>query len=306
MVTAFILRRLMTSIVVVVGVTLAVFVIARLTGDPAVMLAGPEAGPEQIDTIRREFHLDRPIAEQYLAFASGALRGDFGRSLTQGQPAMGLVLERMPATLRLAVAALVLSLLVAIPAGVIAATHRGSLVDRGVMLVALIGQCLPVFWLGIMLILVFAVSLRMFPAAGASTPQHLVLPAITLGAFTTARTARLVRSGMVEVLASDYVRTARAKGLSELVVLIRHALRNSMLPVLTVLGLEVGQLLSGAVITEQIFAWPGIGTLALKSIFSRDFPVVQAAVFVGAVLVVAINFVVDLLYCVIDPRIKYQ
>ncbi|MCL5950262.1 MAG: ABC transporter permease [Chloroflexi bacterium] len=306
MTVSYLLRRLVTAILVVIGVTLAVFIIARLTGDPAVLLVGPGASEEDIQAIRQEFHLDRPILEQYLLFASGALRGDFGRSLIQGQPAMNLVLERMPATLELTFAALLFSLVFAVPAGITAAVHRDSWIDRAVMLLSVIGQCLPVFWLGIMLILVFSVSLHLLPAAGADTPQHLILPAITLGAFNMARTARLVRSGMVEVLTSDYVRTARAKGLPELVVLLRHALRNSFLPILTVLGIEIGQMLSGTVVTEQIFAWPGMGNLALKSIFARDFPVVQAAVFLGATIVVLINLGVDFLYVLIDPRIKYR
>ncbi len=301
----FILRRLVQSIAVIFGVSIVTFLLLHMTGDPAALLLPLDATPEDHVRIRRQLGLDDPLVVQYGRFVGGALRGDFGRSVRQAEPALGLVLERLPATLELTFAAMVIAVVVAVPAGLVAAARRGSAVDQGAMFVALIGQSVPNFWLGIMLLLLFAVTLNLLPPFGRGGLEHLVLPAFTLAMYSMARTARLVRSGLIDVLGQDYVRTARAKGLTELLVLRRHALRNALLPVVTVLGLDLAHLLGGAVITETIFAWPGIGRLAVSAINARDYPVVQAAVFLVAVGYTVINFVVDVLYAYLNPRVRF-
>ena len=233
------------------------------------------------------------------------LSGDLGRSLRYRQPALPLVLERLPATAELALAALFVSLLVAIPAGVISAVRRDTAYDNLTMLGALFGQSMPVFWLGIMLILIFSVRLELLPTSGRGGLDHLILPAVTLGLYSTARVTRLVRAGMLDVIGQDYIRTAQAKGLPDRRVIVKHALRNTLIPVVTIIGLELGTLLGGAVITETIFAWPGIGRLAVTAIFQRDYPLVQATVLVTALVFVLSNLLVDLLYGWLDPRIRY-
>jgi ABC-type dipeptide/oligopeptide/nickel transport system permease component len=248
--------------------------------------------------------LDRPLAEQYARFLANALRGDLGTSIRAQRPALEVILERLPATLLLSAGAFSFALLVALPIGILSAVKRWSLWDHGSMLVALLGQSMPVYWLGLMLIVVFAVELRWLPASGMGTPRHLVLPAITLGTFLIGLMIRLTRSSMLDVLGQDYVRTARAKGLPESRVLIRHALKNALIPVVTLFGLQLGLLLGGAVITETVFAWPGLGMATVTAIQQRDYPVVQTAVLVSAVIVVFINWTVDVLYHWVDPRIQ--
>jgi len=242
---------------------------------------------------------------QYLRYIGGVLSGDMGNSLRFKRPALDLVLERLGATALLAIAALVFAVVVAIPVGVLSAVKRNSWIDHFGMVLALLGQSLPLFWLGIMLVLIFAVRLRWFPASGIGSWQHLILPMITLGAYPMARIARLTRSSMLDVINEDYIITARAKGLTGLTVVIRHALRNAALPVVTIVGLMFGTLMAGAVITETIFAWPGVGLLTIQAIQNRDFPLVQAAVLVVSMTFVFVNLGVDLLYAYIDPRIKY-
>jgi ABC-type dipeptide/oligopeptide/nickel transport system permease component len=241
---------------------------------------------------------------QYAKFLARPVRGDFGNSLWQNQPALELVLDRLPATLQLTLAAMAISVAVSVPAGIIAAIKRGSVFDSMVMLATLLGQSIPVYWLGLMLILTFGVRFEVLPTSGTGSVAHLILPAVTLAAYVMARNARLVRSGMLDVLSQDYIRTARAKGLVERIVVLRHGLRNAAIPVVTMLALDFGALLGGAVITETIFAWPGVGRLVMQAIFQRDFPLVQAAVFVVAVTFVLINVAVDLVYTVLDPRIR--
>ena len=243
---------------------------------------------------------------QYARFLKGALRGDFGESLRHGEPAMHLVLERLPATFELAGAGLLLALCLAIPAGIISAVKRNTPIDYISTVVALMGQAMPTFWLGIMLILVFSVRLSWLPSSGRGDLQHLILPAVTLGLFTTARITRLTRSGMLEVLGQDYIRTARAKGVSEQPVVWKHALKNASIPIVTIVGIELGTLLGGSVITETIFAWPGVGRLSVQAIFNRDYPVVQAAVFILASTFVFLNFLVDVAYTWLDPRIRFR
>jgi peptide/nickel transport system permease protein len=302
----YVIRQIITTLIVIVGVSTVVFFAVRLSGDPAALLAPQGATAEDIRELRRRLGLEDPLPQQYLNFATRALVGDFGTSVRYQQPASELVLAALPITLTLTVAALALALLVAIPAGIISAIKRDSLFDAAAMLITLIGQAMPVFWLGILFILVFAVRLKVLPTGGWGSPNQVVLPALALGAYSMARISRLVRSGMLEVLSQDYVRTARAKGLRERSVILLHALKNAQIPVITVVGLEFSVLMGGAVITETIFSIPGLGRLAVSSVATRDYAVVQAAVFVAAVVVTLVNFVVDLLYAALDPRIRLR
>jgi len=302
----FLLRRLLQSLLVLFGVSFVVFAILFLTGDPALVLLPPEASAEDVRRFREAMGFDDPFIVQYGRFLEGALRGDFGLSVRHGEPAFDLVLERMPATFELAGAALLLALCLAIPAGIVSAVRRNSAVDYIATVVALFGQSLPTFWLGIMLILVFSVQFSWLPSSGRGTLQHLVLPAITLGLFTTARITRLTRSGMLEVLNQDYIRTARAKGVSDPPVVWKHALKNAAIPIVTIVGIELGTLLGGSVITETIFAWPGVGRLSVQAIANRDYPVVQAAVFLLATTFVVVNLLVDIVYTYLDPRIRLR
>ena len=304
--TSYLIRRGWQSILVLFGVSLVVFLILHLTGDPALLLLPPDSTAEDIAKFRRAMGFDDPVAVQYARFLKGALRGDFGESVRHGEPAMGLVLERLPATFELAGAGLLIALSLAIPAGIVSAVRRNTVVDYVSTVVALLGQAMPTFWLGIMLILVFSVRLSWLPSSGRGDLDHLVLPAITLGLFTTARITRLTRSGMLEVLGQDYIRTARAKGVSEPPVVWKHALKNASIPIVTIVGIEMGTLLGGSVITETIFAWPGVGRLSVQAIFNRDYPVVQAAVFLLASTFVVVNFLVDVVYTYLDPRIRFR
>ena len=283
-----------------------VFILSHLSGDPARLMVPPEATNEDIETLRHALGLDRPLHIQYLDFIVHAIQGDFGTSLWQKLPTTQLILERFPATLELALTAVILSIIVSIPLGIIAAVKKDSLQARSAMLFSVIGQSVPNFWLGIMMIYLFAVTLHWLPSSGRGTWQHLIMPAITLAIFPTARLSRLTRSSMLEVMNTPYIRTARAKGLSERVIIIRHGLKNAAIPLLTIVSLEIGALLGGAIIIETVFSWPGLGRLVVQAVFARDFPLVQAAVFFIATIFILINLVTDLLYAVIDPRIQYQ
>ncbi len=305
-VTSYLVRRGWQSLLVLLGVSVVVFLILHLTGDPALLLLPPDATAEDITKFRKAMGFDDPVAVQYVRFLKGALRGDFGQSVRHGEPALDLVLERLPATFELAGAGLLLALCLAIPAGIVSAVRRNTLVDYVSTVVALLGQAMPTFWLGIMLILVFSVRLSWLPSSGRGDLEHLILPAVTLGLFTTARITRLTRSGMLEVLGQDYIRTARAKGVSEPPVVWKHALKNASIPIVTIVGIELGTLLGGSVITETIFAWPGVGRLSVQAIFNRDYPVVQAAVFLLASTFVIVNFLVDIAYTYLDPRIRFR
>jgi peptide/nickel transport system permease protein len=300
-------RRLWESVIVILGVVTVVFFVLQLTGDPVRIMMGESSSEEDIQRVRQSLGLDRPIHEQYLAFIGNAVRGDFGESIRQrGQPAMGIVLSRYPATLRLAFLSLAVAVVLATAFGIISAIKRYSLLDNAVMLLALVGQSVPNFWLGIMLILIMAVNLGWLPSQGygEGDPRYLVLPVLTLAAPSLARLTRLVRSGMLEIMGQDYIRTARAKGIQESGVIFGHALKNAAIPLVTVIGLDLGALLGGAVVTEQIFSWPGVGLEVIIAINGRDFPVVQAAVFVVATSFVLINLIVDLLYTWLDPRVR--
>ena len=302
----FIARRLLDAIFVVLGVSFVVFIMVHLSGDPVLLMLPLDASQQQVDEFRHRLGFDRPLLAQYLRFLTGAARGDFGMSLRFNQPALRLVAERFPATAELALVSLALAAGFGVPAGVIAAVGRGRGWDVGIRVLALVGQAVPIFWLGIMLILVFGERFRILPTSGTGTWRHLVLPAVSLAAYSAASISRLQRSAMLEVLGREYVMTARAKGLRNLTVITKHALRNALIPVVTVIGLQMGTLLGGAIITETIFAWPGVGRLSLQAIQSRDYVLVQASVFVVATVFVLINLVVDILYAVLDPRIRYE
>ena len=302
----YLARRLAQSLLVLLGVSFVVFFILHLTGDPALVLLPPDATAEDIREFREAMGFNDPFLVQYGRFLAGALRGDFGRSVRHDEPAFDLVAERMPATLELAGAALLIALALAIPAGIVSAVRRNTALDYVSTVVALLGQSMPTFWLGIMLILVFSVWLHLLPSSGRGTLEHLILPAVTLGLFTTARITRLTRSGMLEVLNQDYIRTARAKGVAGPPVVWKHALKNAAIPIVTIVGIELGTLLGGSVITETIFAWPGVGRLSVQAIYNRDYPVVQAAVFLLSTTFVLVNLVVDMLYTYLDPRIRFR
>jgi len=288
-------------------VVLLVFLMVRLApGDPAVLLAGEFATPETLEAIRARYGLDRPLPEQFLIYLEALLRGDLGESARSRRPVLEELQTYFPNTVELASAAILVALLTGIPLGILAALRPGSGLDLGVMILALIGVSMPVFWFGLLAILIFSVELGWFPVAGKGTLAPLVLPAITLGVNATALLARMTRGALLEVLSQDYIRTARAKGLAERVVIFKHALRNALIPVVTVAGLEFGSLLAGAVITETIFAWPGLGQLLVGSILARDYPVVQGAVLLVATTFILVNLLVDLLYAWIDPRVRYD
>jgi len=329
------IRRSLTIIPVLLGVSILVFSFVHLIpGDPAVTMLGERATPEKVAEVRARLGLDRPIHEQYLLYLGKALRGDLGVSIVRGDPVFTDILRRFPATVELAVAAIVLAILVGIPIGIVSAVWRKSLIDSLSRVFALTGVSMPIFWLGVMLAWVFAVELHWLPTGArldspvdyeawthfvlldavlqrnwAMIPdalRHLVLPAVALATIPLAVIARMMRASMLEILSRDYIRTADAKGLSRAAVVLRHGLRNALLPVLTVVGLQVGALLAGAILTETIFSWPGIGRWVYESIESRDYPIVQgASLFIG-VIVVMVNLFTDLLYAAVDPRIKYD
>ncbi len=320
----YIVRRVLLAFIVVFGVTVLTFLSLHLSGDPAALYVSERAGAEELAATRARLGFDKSLPEQYLSFVSGLLRGDLGNSLASKTPALPMVIERLPATVELTVGALLLSNLIALPIGLISAVKRGTRVDGTFMLFAILGQSMPGFWLGIMLILFFSVTLGAFPVSGqvpflqpllagdfalafSNFPEalhHIILPVITVSVFSIARNARLIRSALLEVLNQEYVTTARSKGLSEKRVVFVHALRNAMIPIVTIIALEFGFLLGGVIVTESVFAWPGVGRLVYTAIGQRDIPVVLAAVVFFAFVFVAINLIVDILYAYLDPRIR--
>ena len=301
---AYLIRRAFRAMLVIVGVSFITFAVLFLSGDPTDTMVGEDWTREEVLKLRKDMGLDRPWIIQYTTYVSRAIQGDFGESLRYRQPAFELIAERVPATLELALVALLISVILALPLGILSASRRGSAYDYGGMLLALFGQAMPVFWLGLMLILIFGVHLHWLPVSGRGGFERLILPAITLATYSLARNTRVIRSSMLEVLGLDYVRTARAKGLAERSIVYIHALRNSLIPVVTIIGLEFGHLLGGAVIVETIFAWPGIGRLMLQAVYAKDFPLVQASVTIAAVIFVSINFLVDFIYSYLDPRVR--
>jgi peptide/nickel transport system permease protein len=300
---AYILRRILQSLVVILGVIIITFMISRVLGDPVALLLPPEATPEQRAYLTRDLGLDRPLYIQLVVYVGKVVRGDFGLSFRHQEPAMKLLLDRVPASIYLSLVATLISICIALPLGIISAIKRGTIFDRIGMTLALLGQSIPAFWAGIMMILLFAVKLGWFPPSGYGGPKHVIMPAVTLAFFFAAATARLTRSSILDVLDMDYVRYARLKGVPEFVVIMRHVLRNAFITILNIVALQLGLLLGGAVITEFIFSWPGIGRLSLDAIYNRDYPVIQATVVVAASFFVVINLLVDMIYSATDPRV---
>ena len=313
---AYALRRLLLAIPVLFGVSVLVFAVLHLApGDPAAIMLGAQATKEDVERLRRDLGLDEPLVVQYLNWIGQVARGDLGRSIPLGRAVLPEVLLRFKATLLLTAGALAIAVLLGLIAGIVSAVKQYSWLDRMSMGVAVTGVSLPVFWTGIMLIIVFALQLRWFPSSGMSSPYgsgvadvlwHLVLPAVTLGTASAAALARLTRSSLLEIIRQDYVRSARAKGLAERAVITRHVLKNAVNPIITVLGVQVGFLLGGAILTETVFSWPGLGSMMVRAIQARDYPLVQGGVLLIATTFVLVNLVVDLLYAVFDPRIRYD
>jgi peptide/nickel transport system permease protein len=301
---AYLVKRVLYAALTVLGVVTIVFILQRTTGDPIAVLLPADVPLEEHAKLRTALGLDQPLHIQYGKFLLGMSRGDLGYSYRQGAPALSLVLERVPSTLKLALAGMAVAIAIGLPAGVLAAVRRGTFIDRLVMSSALIGQAMPVYWTGILLILLFSVRLRWLPAIGYGGLKSLIMPAIAVGSYSAARIARMTRSSMLDVLRMDYVRTARSKGLNNRAVIVGHALRNALIPIVTVLGMEFGSLMGGSVIVESVFAWPGVGRLAVNAIMGRDYPVVQAVVIVVSAIFVLINLGVDLTYGILDPRIS--
>jgi peptide/nickel transport system permease protein len=300
----YLVARLAQTVLVVFLSLTAVFGMVRLTGDPVLLFMPMDIQAKDVNEFRERLGFNDPLAVQYGRFLGAAVRGDFGESLRYRRDALGLVLERLPATLLLAGAALTLTAVVAVPLGVVSAVRRDSAFDHVATIVTVLGQATPGFWLGLMLIYVFAVQLRWLPTGGMGTIAHVVMPAVVLAAFYSARVARLTRSAVLDTLGEDYVLTARAKGLAESRVIGKHTLRNSAIPIVTLAGLEAGQLLGGAVVTETIFAWPGLGRLTVQALLNRDFPVVMAAVSFTSIVYTLMNLIVDLAYGWLDPRVR--
>jgi ABC-type dipeptide/oligopeptide/nickel transport system permease component len=300
----FLAYRLFRTLVALWLVSTVVFVVMRLSGDPVPLLLPPDAPIAEMERVRRDLGLDRPLPVQYAVFLGNVVHGDFGRSIHFRQPAMAVALSYLPATFELGLVAFAIAVVVAFPIGVFSAVRRNSPLDHAAMGLALIGQSAPTFFLGILFILVLALRLDLFPTSGRGDWRHLVLPALTLGAFTMASIARITRSAVLEVQRADFIRTARAKGVGEFRVVAKHTLKNAALPILTITGLQFGTLLGGAVVTETVFSWPGMGRLAIQSIYNRDYPVVQSTVFIAAVLFIVINLALDILYGVLDPRAR--
>ncbi|MGQ9694969.1 MAG: ABC transporter permease [Thermodesulfobacteriota bacterium] len=302
---SYILHRLLQAVIVIWGISLITFSLLHLFRDPALILLPPEATKEDVALLRKEMGLDQPVLIRYFKFLGGMVQGDFGKSFVAQRPALSLVLERMPMTLWLAASGLLLAVIISIPLGVLAAVRRNQIQDHSASVLAVLGQAMPLFWLDIMLIIIFAVKLRLLPASGAGSIKHIILPATGIAVSLLPILMRLTRSRMIEILSQDYIRTARAKGLGERAVLFRHALHNALIPVITILGFQFGMLLGGAVITETIFAWPGVASLVVESIFNSDFPVVQAAVALFALLIVLANLFTDIIIAWLDPKVRF-
>ena len=304
---AFIVRRLLLTLPVVwIVVTLVFALVHMVPGDPVAQMLGEGASVSEVERLRHDLGLDRPFLEQYRTYISDVIRGDLGHSFRNQESVASSILARYPATIELAVAATIFSVMLAVPFGIISAIRRGRAADRAVSFVSLLGISLPNFALGPMLILLFSIGFGLLPVSGRDGLAHLILPAVTLGGALAAITTRMVRGSMLEEIRQDYIRTARAKGLNERIILLRHALRNGLIPVITVLGLQAGTLLAGAIITETIFSWPGLGRLTIQAIFARDYPLVQGCILTITLSYIFINLVTDLFYSVVDPRIRYD
>lgn len=303
----YVIKRLISTIPVLIGISLLLFFMLRmLPGDPAQVLAGQMATPQEVENIRRQLGLDRPIHVQYAVFLTRLVRFDLGRSARTQNPVAQEILARLPNTVLLALVAISLACLFGIPAGIVSAVRPYTWMDYLVTSAALFGISMPVFWLGLMLVVIFSILLQWLPAGGTGSWKHVILPSVTLASFVVAFIARMTRATMMEVLSQDYTTTARSKGLKETVVIVKHALKNALIPIITVVGLQFGLLLGGAVLTETVFAWPGLGRLIVDSILARDYPMIQGAILVFGLLYIFVNLVVDLLYAWVDPRIRYD
>jgi peptide/nickel transport system permease protein len=301
---AYIVRRLALMVIVVAGVMSIIFVLQKLAGDPTLILLPVDANAEARATLRSQLGLDRPVWEQYLVFLGHVATGNLGHSWKFNQPAAGVVLEALPRTLLLAGLALLFGIVTAIPLGIVAAIHRGRWIDTLATFIATVGQAIPVYWLGLLLIMVFGARLRWLPTIGGEGVAALILPTITLGVLTMARIARITRSSMLEVMGQDFIRTVRAKGMNEATVLFKHGLRNAMVPIAVMIGLQLGTLLGGAVIVETVFSYPGVGRLAVNAVYARDFPMVQAVVLVVTVSFSLVNTLVDIVCAALNPQIR--
>ena len=301
----FIIERLMQALLTMLLLSIIVFGLSRLTGDPVNLMAPMEASPEDIARIRASLGLDKPLLTQYWIFITNAIQGDFGQSIKWDRSAAQMLLERFPATIVLSITSMALGLLIALPVGIWSAVKRDTWFDSAGKIVALAGQSMPTFWFGILLILFFSLYIPLFPTSGYGLDIHLVLPTVTLGAFVAASIMRVTRSAMLDALETDYVRTARAKGVSEWNVIMRHALKNGAIPILTITALQAATVLRGAVVTETVFAWPGIGKIAIDAVYGRDFPLVQGAVMMMGMIFLLVNLIVDVMYVFLDPRISY-
>lgn len=302
----FFIFRLVSTIIVLLGVTTLVFLLIHIVpGDPVQVMLGETATVADLESLRHELHLDQPLVSQWLTYVGGLMRGDLGTSLFSKEPINVMLWQRLPATVELALAGLTVAILIAFPLGSLAATHKNTAWDRGAMVFSLVGISIPNFWMGPLLIILFSLTLGWLPVSGREGLTSLILPAVTLGMALAAILARMIRSTLLEVLNEDYIRTARAKGLRESAIIIQHALRNAALPVITILGLQLGTLLAGAVITEMVFAWPGVGQLTVDAIKQRDYPVVQACVLLMSLSYVGVNTLTDMLYAWLDPRVRY-
>ena len=303
----YVFNRLLQAIPVLLGVIIITFVLMYIIpGDPVVSMVGERYSEETVQQLRQELHLDDPLPLQFLRYVGNVLQGNFGNSFITGEPVAALIIEKFPNTMMLAITAMFFAILIGLTAGIMSSVHPGSFMDRGIMVLALAGISAPVFWVGLILVLVVGVMLQWLPPTGFGGIEYLILPALTLGLRSAAYLARLTRATMLDVLSHDYIRTARSKGLPEWKVFIKHAFPNTLIPVITIIGTDFGSYLSGAVLTESIFGWPGIGRLALEAIMKRDFPVIQGTVLFMAIMFVLMNVLVDLLYGVVDPRIRLE
>ncbi|MGG0719817.1 ABC transporter permease [Robertmurraya massiliosenegalensis] len=302
----FIVKRILQVILVVFLALTVVFFLIRLSGDPTTLFLPPDAPKEQIEEYRDLLGFNRPLYVQYGEFMFSAVQGDFGESLRSGEDALELVLQRMPATFQLALSALILSLFIAIPLGVLSAYKRNTLFDRASVGITVIGQAIPNFWFGLILIFIFAAQLKMLPSSGGGSVAHMVLPVITLALYSISRFVRFTRSAMLDVLSKDYIRTSKAAGAPTSSLIMKYALKNSLIPIITLIALDLGVLLGGAVITEAVFSWPGVGRLLYQSLMNRDFPIVLAGVFIIAIIYAVINFIADILYAYVNPQIRVK
>jgi len=301
----FVFQRLVQTLLTILLLSVIVFALARISGDPVAIMAPPEASAQQLDQLRAKLGLDQPLVIQYWRFISDAAAGDFGTSIKWNSSAADIIIERFPATILLASTSMIFGLLLALPVGILSAVKRDTWIDNVGKVVALTGQSMPTFWFGILLILVFSLYIPIFPTSGYGTLAHLILPSITLGGFVAASIMRVTRSAMLDALEADYVRTARSKGVPEWRVVLVHALKNGAIPILTITALQAATILRGAVVTESVFSWPGVGKIAVDAVYARDFPLVQAAVLFMGVVFLVMNLLVDLLYVLLDPRISY-